>query len=48
MNKKWKAAIMALIVLTLLTGVFLFFVLTKVGAFFDETYLPIKYASAML
>jgi polyisoprenyl-teichoic acid--peptidoglycan teichoic acid transferase len=41
MNKKWKVGITVLIGLTVLSGGLLFFVFSKVGAFFDETYEPI-------
>ncbi|MCA0149592.1 LCP family protein [Rossellomorea vietnamensis] len=41
MNKKWKVGITILIGLTVLSGGLLFFVFSKVGAFFDETYEPI-------
>jgi polyisoprenyl-teichoic acid--peptidoglycan teichoic acid transferase len=41
MNKKWKVGITLLIGLTVLSGGLLFFVFSKVGAFFDETYEPI-------
>jgi polyisoprenyl-teichoic acid--peptidoglycan teichoic acid transferase len=41
MKTKWKLAISILIVLTFSSGIFLYFVFSKVGAFFDETYKPI-------
>ena len=42
MKSKWKIAIGLLTVLTITSGVFLYFVFSKVGAFFDETYQPIE------
>ncbi|MBM7586153.1 LCP family protein required for cell wall assembly [Bacillus pakistanensis] len=42
MNNKWKLAISILTVLTLSSGIFLYFVFSKVGAFFEETYKPIE------
>ncbi|WP_061808842.1 LCP family glycopolymer transferase [Rossellomorea vietnamensis] len=46
MNKKWKVGITVLIGLTVLSGGLLFFVFSKVGAFFDETYEPIDVPDA--
>lgn len=42
MKKHWKVAIGALISLTIISGILLYFVLTEVGAFFDKTYEPIE------
>ncbi|TMU84349.1 hypothetical protein FGG79_15770 [Bacillus sp. BHET2] len=42
MKSKWKIVISILALLTVTSGVFLYFVFSKVGAFFDETYQPIK------
>jgi polyisoprenyl-teichoic acid--peptidoglycan teichoic acid transferase len=42
MKSMWKIAISILIVLTVTSGVFLYFVFSKIGAFFDDTYHPIE------